>query len=392
MTSEVASHRLPLRFTAIVLALLACMAAMALLPASARADELEDLQEQVAETAEAYDEAKAAVDELQEQIDANQARIEEIEAQLPEQKERAAESMRVLYKLQQSSGSLIELLLSSEDFYELIETIQYLDIIASYNADSVDDLLSLVEELESTQDGLDAQMAAAEAALEEAQAASDEAVAAQEALEEQLAAEAAAQAQAEADAIAAAEKAAAAAADNGESLTTVNGNTVLVESPTADTEEAEENPDDEVDDTSSSSSTTSSSNGMTSSGDIDWSLSKDDFVSIWGARIDSYLSGSTLSGYGTTFAEAAYNYHVDPRLSPAIAYVESTLGAYCFKPYNAWGWGSSSWSSWSEAIWAHVSGLARVYPSGFSYSMAQKYCPPNADYWYSTVKAQINKM
>ena len=95
--------------------------------------------------------------------------------------------------------------------------------------------------------------------------------------------------------------------------------------------------------------------------DVDWSVGEDEFVSTWTARIDAYLAGSPLAGQGRTFAEAAWNNGVDPRWSPAISNTESSKGAHCFAPYNAWGWGDSSWSSWEEAINAHVAGLAANY-------------------------------
>ena len=110
------------------------------------------------------------------------------------------------------------------------------------------------------------------------------------------------------------------------------------------------------------------------------------------ARIDAYLAGSTLSGYGRVFAQAALAYGVDPRWSPAISNTESTKGANCFLPHNAWGWGSTGWSSWEEAINAHVAGLAKGYGYTISYSNAQKYCPPNYDNWFRDTLREMSKI
>ena len=107
------------------------------------------------------------------------------------------------------------------------------------------------------------------------------------------------------------------------------------------------------------------------------------------ARIDAYLAGSPLEGQGVTFATAAWNNGVDPRWSPAISNTESSKGAHCFLPYNAWGWGDKSWSSWEEAINAHVAGLANGYGYSITYANAAKYCPPNTDHWF---KATIGQM
>jgi hypothetical protein len=115
-------------------------------------------------------------------------------------------------------------------------------------------------------------------------------------------------------------------------------------------------------------------------------------VSDWAARIDAYLAGSPLGGHGRTFAEAAWDYNVDPRWSPAISCIESSKGAICFRPYNAWGWGSSSWGDWDSAIRSHVAGLSAGYGYTISPSAAQKYCPPTWQDWYSSVLAEMNSI
>ena len=125
---------------------------------------------------------------------------------------------------------------------------------------------------------------------------------------------------------------------------------------------------------------------------VDFTIGKDAFVQTWGERIDKYLEGSPLHGQGKTFAEAAFENGIDPRVSPAISNTESSKGAICFLPHNAWGWGSSSWSSWEEAINAHVKGYAEGYGYNVTESYAKKYCPPNADHWYSSTTNQMAKI
>ncbi len=124
----------------------------------------------------------------------------------------------------------------------------------------------------------------------------------------------------------------------------------------------------------------------------DWSSDKTTFVESWAGRIDAYLAGSPLSCQGAVFAAAAWDYGVDPRFSPAISCVESSKGAACFLPYNAWGWGSISWGSWEEAIDAHVRGLARGYGYTLSEEAAKKYCPPNWQHWYSRVGEEMSRI
>ncbi|MDJ1122544.1 hypothetical protein QJ043_05305 [Olsenella sp. YH-ols2217] len=122
---------------------------------------------------------------------------------------------------------------------------------------------------------------------------------------------------------------------------------------------------------------------------VDWSCGHDAFVDEWGTRIDGYLAGSPLAGRGRTFAEAAWENGVDPRWSPAISNTESSKGACCFRPCNAWGWGGSGWSDWDTAINAHVAGLSSGYGYTISMTAANKYCPPTASHWYSTTLAQM---
>lgn len=123
---------------------------------------------------------------------------------------------------------------------------------------------------------------------------------------------------------------------------------------------------------------------------VDWTLGHEGFVSHWAVRIDAYLAGSPLAGQGATFAEAAWQYGVDPRLSPAISNTESSKGAKCFLPYNAWGWGQSSWGSWEQAINGHVMGLATEgYGPMITFEGAQRYCPPHYAAWYKNTIAQV---
>lgn len=122
---------------------------------------------------------------------------------------------------------------------------------------------------------------------------------------------------------------------------------------------------------------------------VDFTVGKEAFIEEWTERIDAYLAGSNLAGYGQAFAEAAWEYGVDPRWSPAISNTESGKGANCFLPYNAWGWGSSSWSNWTDAIWTHVAGLAKGYGYSITESAASVYCPPNSTNWYYNTLSEM---
>lgn len=331
---------------------------------------ISDAQRQIEESAAAYDAAVARLAELEQQTADNEQRIAELEEELPEQQERSDEAVTVLYKMNREGHSLINMVLASESITDFLVRIDYLMRYQDRNLEAIRALAAMQEELEATRASLDAaraeaeqQQSAAESSLAAAQQAREEAQrqAQEEARREREAQEAARKAAEEAAAKKAAEEAAAREAEE--------------QTPDQDAEASEEVP-----------STNASDDGA------DWSSDKASFVEEWAPRINRYLSGSPLSGTGETFASAAWDYGVDPRWSPAISAVESSKGAACFRPHNAWGWGNASWGSWEEAINAHVSGLARGYGYTLSESAAKKYCPPNWQHWYNRCAEEMNSI
>lgn len=345
--------------------------------------EADAAQQKVEETAAAYDDAVARVQELDEQIQQNEQRIDQIEQELPEQQERCASAVKAMYTFQQQSHALLDMILGTSDLATFLTTYDYIDHIQARNVAEIDKLSSMQNELETTRGNLSAaKMEADDAvqkasdALAQAQAAREEA---QRKAEEQAAREAAAlQAELEAAAQREAAEAAAKAAEETAKKADDAG------------ENAEKKNDDSSQEAAESSSGGSQEPTVATADNADWSADKTAFVNEWAPRIDAYLAGSPLAGQGETFAVAAWNYGVDPRWSPAISNTESSKGRYCFASHNAWGWGSSSWGSWEEAIDAHVRGLARGYGYTISKEAAKKYCPPNWEHWYSATSAQMN--
>lgn len=346
---------------ATALAAIACSLAIAT-PSPAWADELQDLQAKVESTRASFDETSQRVADLESQIQQNTQKIDELEAEMPELKIRAREAARSLYKMNRNSSGLLDLILSSDDFNEFLSTLQYLGIVQSHNTDALQELQDKQSDLKQTQDLLSSQLASAKREQEEAARAKQEAEAAEKSFTEELARKAQEE---EAERQAALKKA---QEDAGDSFKNNSGQSVSVEAP--------------------SNNTSTGVNDVTPPvGD------KEAFINQWAPRIDRYLAGSPMAGTGRIFAEAAYTTGADPRFSPAISNVESSKGLYCFKPYNAWGWGSSSWSSWEEAIWAHVSGLARGYDGGhLTMAGARRYNPPHPELWYAKVLANMNQI
>lgn len=313
---------------------------------------LTETQKQVESSAAAYDEATANVQKLQQQINDNQTKIDEIEAKLPDMREKAGKAMRASYKNQQGTNVLMSLVLQSDSLEDLLTRVTYLNQIQSSNTEALSELNDAEQQLEQQK----TELAQAKAQADTEQQKADEALKQAQQLRE------AAQAQADkeaADELAALQQAAAQqAAGNG----------------------------------TQASASGSAQAGTVDNSAVDWSVDEATFVAQWGPRIDAYLAGSPLAGYGNAFASAAWKYGVDPRFSPAISNTESSKGANCFLPCNAWGWGSKSWSSWEQAIDSHVSGLAAGYGYTISVKGAQKYCPPNWYEWYNKTLAEMNKI
>lgn len=360
------------------LAIAATIAGLGLTPSLAQAaPSYEELQQRVEESTAAYDEAIANVSQIQGEIDENEGKIAQIEAEMPAQRARAAESLRTLYKMQQSSNGLLDLVLSAEDFNDFIATVTYLDRIQSKNMVELQSLAQMNAQLTEAKDTLNARRAQADQEAERARQAKDDALAAREEVRQQAIAQAAAEQAAAQAAVDQAVKDAAA----GRTFTNASGQQATVAVPSSSTpvtEPAAPAPQQQE------QTQTQEAPAAEPTSD------REAFVNKWAPRIDAYMSGYPLGGHGRTFAEAAWDYNVDPRWSPAIACIESTKGLSCFASHNAWGWGSSSWGDWDTAIKSHVAGLSAGYGYTISPSAAQKYCPPTWEDWYSSVLSEMN--
>lgn len=324
---------------------------------------LNSATQSVDDAAAAYNEAVSKLEELQQKIDDNTAAIEELKTEIPEKQDAARAAMRDLYKYRQGSNPLVSMVVGSQSLDEFITTCVYMDQIQSSNTEAIEELNGLQQELEQKQAELDAQKQELE---DEKQKAADALAEAQRLRQ---------QAQEQAEAEAAAELAAAKEDTKPAEGTGVSGtNPYNTATETGQTADVEVKPD------------------------VDWeSGSREEFIAEWAGRIDSYLAGSPLAGYGEAFAAAAWDYGVDPRWSPAISCIESSKGRYCANSHNAWGWtavggGFRSFSSWEEGIDAHVSYLRSMYGTTLTPEAAQTYCPPTWQDWYNKVGSEMNRI
>lgn len=322
--------------------------------------DVDDLASKIEETTATYQEAEETVKVLEEQIAQNEERTAELEEQIPAQREKTAASIKDMYIFQQDTGNLLAIILTAESFDDFLTTLRYIDVIHEHNVSEINTLTSMVNELAQANADLELERDTAAKKQDEARAALEEARDARAELQAKAIAAAFSE-QGDREAAIAVAKQALEMSDSA-TFTTSSGNTAAVQVPT-----------------SNSVSTDELLTNITSSDNSDWA-----------ARINEYLKGSPLEGYGQTFADAAAKYGVDPRLSPAIATVESGKGTYCFREHNAWGWGNENYSDWETAIYTQVEGLATGYDGTLTLEGAEKYCPPTYQEWYSSVASEMN--
>ena len=113
-------------------------------------------------------------------------------------------------------------------------------------------------------------------------------------------------------------------------------------------------------------------------------------------NVRRYLAGrnAPLADYAEEFVKAADHYNIDYRIIAAISVIESGGGKHNFRPYNAWGWGKMTFSSWEEGIWTVSKGIGGYYSRGLTTPklISTYYCPPNAVKWASNVQLVMNQI
>ena len=100
-------------------------------------------------------------------------------------------------------------------------------------------------------------------------------------------------------------------------------------------------------------------------------------------QIDDFLreQESPMAGSGASFVAAGRETGIDPRYLVAISGAESSFGQNLFRPFNPFGWGYETFSSWDQAIRTVAYGLQKGYlAEGRTdvYSIAAKYSPVGA--------------
>lgn len=99
--------------------------------------------------------------------------------------------------------------------------------------------------------------------------------------------------------------------------------------------------------------------------------------------LDAFLraEGAPLAGSGAAFVASGRRHGLDPRFLVALSGAESSFGKFLFRPFNPFGWGYFTFSSWAEAIETVAAGLEKGYLSEGRTdvsSISAKYAPVGA--------------
>lgn len=325
-----------------------CAASLPLYIGSALADEADT---KVAQSAKAYNEAVSNQEKIANDISDLNSQIKELEDELPQQQSVCDESLCAMYKNSSDKMSMISALLNAKSITDVLALVDAYNWIYEYNEAEVRKTVELKEKLEKSKSNLQKRKKEAD---EAAATAASNLEAAKQARKEAQEAAAAAQKKEE--------EAAAAAAKQSNSK-------------------------------SSSSKKTKKAKKAASASNVNWDSDKQEFVDKWAPRINAYLAGTATAGTGVYYAQYAWDYGVDPRWAPAISFVESSKGEVCFRSYNAWGYGSSGFSSWQEGIEKICSALGgSMYGGYLTEAAAKTYCPPTWKSWYNKCANEMAKI
>lgn len=312
-------------------------------------------------------------------------RVNFLNARLPEQQKRSDKAARNLYKSQKASYGMLEMLLGSESLDDFIRQADYIRAATESNVHEITLAHAMKDEsdkrqssLEEAKDEADSRVGIARETLKEAQA--KRISKAKEGISDAIGI-AGSMGGKRSLSIGPSEE-----EDSGGSKKSANSGSSGSSDKSGKSKKKEEPK------VQATTNTSAIADGA------DWSMSKEEFVSEWAPRLDAYLQGSALAGQGENFAKCAWKYCIDPRWSAAISNTESSKGAICIRPHNAWGWGAddsdpyglaSEWGSWAEAIDAHARGLAEGYGYTITMSGALAYCPYSWQEWYNNTLGEM---
>lgn len=311
-----------------------------------------------------YKDAQEKLARANEEISAIQSEMDALEQNIPVQQERSDRAVKAQYKAQSEPLAILEVLFKADSLNQFLKQAEYIERVSEANLTEMSRLLDMKEECDIAQ---------------------------QE--QQRIKSEADGQVESAAAKLSAEQEKRAIRQATGLATSVTQARTQGGKKSVGVAYDGGEQPEDYKE--AATKDTAALSDGA------DWYSDRDEFIAEWAERIDAYLKGSAMEGQGANFAKAAWKYNIDPRWSPAISNTESSKGAVCIRPHNAWGWGAADvdphglaleWKSWEEAIDAHVKGLSNGYGYTISMNGAKKYCPNTWQSWYNKTLAQMSKI
>jgi hypothetical protein len=114
------------------------------------------------------------------------------------------------------------------------------------------------------------------------------------------------------------------------------------------------------------------------------------------AAVRNFLNkyGAPLAANAEDFVRAADMYGIDYRLVASISMIESSGGKHLFRPYNAFGWGTWGYPSFTAAIYDVSRGMSNYYAGGLREpeKIAYRYNPVTPQSWGRKARAFMNQM
>lgn len=99
-----------------------------------------------------------------------------------------------------------------------------------------------------------------------------------------------------------------------------------------------------------------------------------------------------MAEHAEYIVDVSHEFGIDWRLIPAISIVESSGGRYCFKPYNAFGWGRMGFSGFEESIYTVTKGIAHSYQTDNPHAIAPRYNPVTPVSWANKVSGLMGQI
>lgn len=304
-----------------------------------------DYQKQVDDLKVQIDDIQVQIDDLQKQIEEQQAKADDLQTKVKNQIENSQSTMRL--------SKIIDVLMGAKTFTELIQIINGLSDMTKYNDRTLQDLITVMQELQASKDQLDTKQAELESTQEaalvsqyQAQVIQEEYEAQKEQLDQQYS-----EVQLSAEALAASTDAVAQAQQEAAAQEAAEAAARAAEEARRKQEEEEAKRQQAQQQAGSSGSGTSSGGGSSSSSDSSSGSSS----SGGSASADALTLGAQIVQYAMQFVGYPY---VWGAMSPSVGFDCSGLTSYVYGHFGIY----LSHSSAAQASAGRIVSLSEAIP------------------------------